>query len=578
MTCSNLFIYMLLICLSFTFNRTLALLPHQHPDPEAIVLQLQRKINASITSRRRLLETQPIFTRSKDQIPCQTGNPIDDCWRCDPNWANDRQRLADCAIGFGQGAMGGKGGQIYVVTDSSDGNPENPSPGTLRHAVIQSEPLWIIFANDMHINLKNELIVSSSKTIDGRGAIVHVTGKGCIVIENVGNIIIHGLYIHDCEPSGKAKIRVSPTDVVGRGKSDGDGLTVRGVRNLWIDHCSFARCTDGLVDITEGSTAVTVTNSYFTDHDKVMLLGHSDDYLADAGMQVTVAFNHFGKGLVERMPRCRHGYFHVVNNDYTEWQLYAIGGSAAPTINSQGNRFVAMPNSHKEVTKRMEAKEDEWKGWNWRTEGDLMVNGAFFVPSGAEFSVQYAKASSVPPMSAYLINQLTMHAGVLVGPASNVGENPPPGDGPPLITPPLDGQPNGGNPNFPPGTIPPDGGGYGYPPGTILPGVNTYGTMPPGCFAHENIPGGGCIPGNTQYGDPGMNPGGYGSGSPPPGVLQGCGPGIIPYCGGPGSRRFSGGSGSIQTLAHSSISINIFLSSLVVLSLHTPIPPVLYFH
>jgi len=39
--------------------------------------------------------------------------------------------------------------------------------------------------------------------------------------------------------------------------------------------------------------------------------------------------------------RCRHGYFHVVNNDYTHWEMYAIGGSAEPTINSQGNRFVA---------------------------------------------------------------------------------------------------------------------------------------------------------------------------------------------------------------------------------------------
>lgn len=63
----------------------------------------------------------------------------------------------------------------------------------------------------------------------------------------------------------------------------------------------------------------------------------------------------------------------------------------------------------------MNAKGDEWKGWNWRSEGDLMVNGAFFVPSGAGLEVQYAKASSVPPMSAYLINQLTRHAGVLVG-------------------------------------------------------------------------------------------------------------------------------------------------------------------
>lgn len=42
--------------------------------------------------------------------------------------------------------------------------------------------------------------------------------------------------------------------------------------------------------------------------------------------------------------RCRHGYFHVVNNDYTHWEMYAIGGSANPTINSQGNRYAAPKN------------------------------------------------------------------------------------------------------------------------------------------------------------------------------------------------------------------------------------------
>ncbi|MFS7960263.1 putative pectate lyase [Helianthus anomalus] len=273
----------LLTCMLYLTCISSTTLPHQHPDPEAIVLQLQRYVEDSSSAvdngvvfgnrvlsplRGILLETNPLYIQSKDQTPCQTGNPVDGCWRCDPNWANDRQRLADCAVGFGQGAMGGKGGQIYIVSDPSDGDPENPQQGTLRHAVIQTEPLWIIFAHDMHINLKTELIVSSSKTIDGRGAMVHITGKGCIAIEHVRNIIIHGLYIHDCEPSGK---------------SDGDGLAIKGVRNLWIDHCSFARCMDGLVDIIEGSTAVTVTNSYFTEHNKVMLLGHSDDYMDDAG-------------------------------------------------------------------------------------------------------------------------------------------------------------------------------------------------------------------------------------------------------------------------------------------------------
>lgn len=64
-------------------------------------------------------------------------------------------------------------------------------------------------------------------------------------------------------------------------------------------------------------------------------------YLPDSGMQVTIAFNVFGVGLVQRMPRCRRGYIHVVNNDFTSWQMYAIGGSGNPTINSQGNRYTA---------------------------------------------------------------------------------------------------------------------------------------------------------------------------------------------------------------------------------------------
>lgn len=44
------------------------------------------------------------------------------------------------------------------------------------------------------------------------------------------------------------------------------------------------------------------------------------------------------------MCRCRHGFFHIVNNIYREWEMYAIGGSANPTIFSQGNVFIASDN------------------------------------------------------------------------------------------------------------------------------------------------------------------------------------------------------------------------------------------
>jgi pectate lyase len=34
-----------------------------------------------------------------------------------------------------------------------------------------------------------------------------------------------------------------------------------------------------------------------------MLLGHNDKFTADKIMKVTIAFNRFGAGLIERMPR-----------------------------------------------------------------------------------------------------------------------------------------------------------------------------------------------------------------------------------------------------------------------------------
>ncbi|GLT70170.1 hypothetical protein SLA2020_422670 [Shorea laevis] len=411
----------LLICLFFSSSAfplinavsNLTLL-HQHPDPEVVALDVQRRLNVSLSRRQTLSLTQ------NDQ--CLTGNLIDDCWRCDPNWINNRQHLADCSIGFGRGTLGGKGGRVYVVTDSSDHDPVNPAPGTLRHAVIQDEPLWIIFSTNMVIKLKHELIFNSYKTLDGRGANVHITGNGCLTLQYVSHIIIHNIHVHHCKPSGNTNIASSPTHVGWRGRSDGDGISIFGAQKIWIDHCSLSYCTDGLIDAIMGSTGITISNSHFSHHNEVMLLGHDDRYLPDSGMQVTIAFNHFGEGLVQRMPRCRHGYIHIVNNDFTAWEMYAIGGSASPTINSQGNRYTAPvdPNA-KEVTKRVNTDEREWTDWNWRTDGDMMVNGAYFVPSGAGLSYQYAKASSVEPKSADLTAQLTMNAGVFGDPREETG-------------------------------------------------------------------------------------------------------------------------------------------------------------
>ncbi|XP_020976758.1 probable pectate lyase 8 isoform X2 [Arachis ipaensis] len=352
--------------------------------------------------------------RNLNFFSCGTGNPIDDCWRCDRSWYLRRKRLATCAIGFGRNAIGGRDGHYYVVTDPSDDDAVNPKPGTLRYAVIQDRPLWIVFKRDMIITLKQELIMNSFKTIDGRGFNVHIAHGACITVQFVTNIIIHGIHIHDCIQTGNAMVRSSPSHYGWRTLADGDGISIFGASHIWIDHNSLSNCSDGLIDAIMGSTAITISNNYFTHHNEVMLLGHSDSYVRDKQMQVTIAYNHFGEGLVQRMPRCRHGYFHVVNNDYTHWEMYAIGGSADPTINSQGNRYLA-PLDHfaKEVTKRVLTTESTWKKWNWRSDGDLMLNGAYFTSSGAGNAASYARASSLGAKSSSLVGTLTSAAGVL---------------------------------------------------------------------------------------------------------------------------------------------------------------------
>ncbi|GAY61911.1 hypothetical protein CUMW_213650 [Citrus unshiu] len=161
--------------------------------------------------------------------PCQATNPVDRCWRCWKDWANYRPKLADFVPGFGHKITGGQKGPIYIVTDSSDNDLTNSKPGTLCHAVIQNGPLWIIFARDLHIKLSQELIMTSDKTIDARGADVHIAYGARIMIQHVKNVILNGLSIHYIFPASA-----------------------------------------------------------------------SDSYAPDKMMQVTIAYNHFGRGLIQK--------------------------------------------------------------------------------------------------------------------------------------------------------------------------------------------------------------------------------------------------------------------------------------
>ncbi|KAL0335645.1 UNVERIFIED_CONTAM: Pectate lyase [Sesamum radiatum] len=380
------------------------------PNPGSVLDHLNENVHKSVegsnNTRRGL---------SKYKGSCLATNPIDQCWRCQPNWAKNRKKLVDCVLGFGRHTTGGKAGKMYVVTDPSDSDLVSPKKGTLRHAVIQPEPLWIIFKHNMNIRLSEELIMTSNKTIDGRGAQVHIANGAGITLQYIHNVIIHNIRVHDIKIGNGGMIRDSATHYGFRTRSDGDGISLFGSTNIWIDHVSLSRCADGLIDAIEASTAITISNCHFAHHNDVLLFGASDSRSEDHIMQITVAFNHFGKGLIQRMPRVRWGFVHVVNNDYTRWQMYAIGGSQHPTILSQGNRFVAPDNPFaKEVTKREYATESVWKNWVWKSEGDILSNGAFFVQSGDVAHHKFAKGPDmVSPKPGGFASKLSQFSGPL---------------------------------------------------------------------------------------------------------------------------------------------------------------------
>lgn len=65
------------------------------------------------------------------------------------------------------------------------------------------------------------------------------------------------------------------------------------------------------------------------------------------------------------------------------------------------------------MTKHEDAPESQWRSWNWRSEGDLMLNGAYFrqTGAGASSSSTYARASSLSARPSSLVGSITTNAG-----------------------------------------------------------------------------------------------------------------------------------------------------------------------
>ncbi|ASW54134.1 cellulose binding domain-containing protein [Plantactinospora sp. KBS50] len=169
------------------------------------------------------------------------------------------------------------------------------------------------------ISCSGMLRVRSNKTILGNPG---ATIVGCgFNINGDRNVIIRNLTFRDW---------------------DDDAINVQeSATNIWIDHNTMSNGYDGAVDIKRGSDFITVSWNRLFNHDKTMLLGHSDDNAAqDVGhLRVTYHHNWFD-GTTQRHPRVRFGNpVHVYNNYYYNNSGYGVASTMNAGVLVEGNYF-----------------------------------------------------------------------------------------------------------------------------------------------------------------------------------------------------------------------------------------------
>ena len=143
------------------------------------------------------------------------------------------------AEGFGASASGGRGGEVYEVTNLNDAGP-----GSLRDALSAGDRT-IVFRVSGTIDLKSQLRLNKPNiTIAGQTAPGHgiCLKGGELFIADTQNVIVRYL-------------RLRPGDGL---KKELDALSIRNCRDVIIDHCSLSWSTDSLNDVTHSSGNVTV--------------------------------------------------------------------------------------------------------------------------------------------------------------------------------------------------------------------------------------------------------------------------------------------------------------------------------
>ncbi|KAE8154686.1 pectin lyase-like protein [Aspergillus avenaceus] len=227
------------------------------------------------------------------------------------------------AEGFGADAVGGRQGDVYIVSNLNDSGE-----GSLRDAVSESDRI-VVFSVGGVIEITDRIVVSKRVTILGQTA----PGDGITVYGN-------GWSFSNADESIVRYIRVR----MGKGGSSGkDAITIADGSNMIFDHLSVSWGRDETFSINGSGGNITVQNSIIGQG----LQTHSCGGLIQTDGGVSLLRNLYIDNKT-RNPKVK-GVNEFTNNVVYNWGGgggYIAGGSSAESfVNVIGNYFISGPST-----------------------------------------------------------------------------------------------------------------------------------------------------------------------------------------------------------------------------------------
>ena len=226
------------------------------------------------------------------------------------------------AEGFGQFASGGRGGEVYHVT-----NLDDSGPGSFRDAVSQPNRL-VVFDVGGIIRLKSNVAVSSRLTLAGQTA----PGDGVLLygrsvsFSGQNNIIVRYLRFREGIAGDKGKCSVN----------------LSGGSDMIFDHCSIEWGRWDCLGLTRGSHDITFQNCIIGEGVDPQRFGS----LSDSVTNITYSHNLWINNQ-SRNPKAK-GRIQYINNVVYNWGVCGlVGGHSAMDhfLDAIGNYFIAGPDS-----------------------------------------------------------------------------------------------------------------------------------------------------------------------------------------------------------------------------------------